>query len=241
MRSSRVFVDRALPADTDIQLDERSRHYVSQVLRLRPGDPLILFNGDGLDRAGEIRLIERQRCVVRLAQTLREEPGPSMQIHLGVGISRGERMDWVIQKSVELGVASITPLATARGTVKLRGDRLTKRRRHWRGVIVSACEQCGRSRLPTLNPLTPVAQWTAAQHNGLLLHHEASETISALAHPGESVSLLVGAEGGLSETEREAALHDGFTAVRLGPRIMRTETAPLAALAAIQALWGDFR
>jgi len=160
---------------------------------------------------------------------------------LGVGISRGERMDFAIQKSVELGVFAITPLLTERGVVQLRAERQAKRMAHWQGVLVSACEQSGRSRMPTLHPSATLGDWLATQRDGLMLYHRAADTLASVPHPGSSLKLLVGPEGGLSEEERAMALASGFRGVRLGPRVLRTETAPLAAIAAIQALWGDFR
>ena len=241
MRLSRLFIDQPLAADRDLTLDTRGQRYVSQVLRLRRGDPLILFNGDGWDYTAEIREISRQACRVHLGERLEKEPEPRLSLHLGVGISRGGRMDWVIQKSVELGVQSICPLFTERSLVQLRGDRLKKRMDHWLGIIISACEQCGRSRPPDLLSMTSLTEWTAAQQPGLLLHHAAAQALTELPEPGPSLSLLIGPEGGLSDAERAQAQRNGFTPVRLGPRVMRAETAPLAALAAIQTLWGDFR
>jgi 16S rRNA (uracil1498-N3)-methyltransferase len=173
------------------------------------------------------------------------EPAPALHVTLGLGITKGERMDFALQKAVELGAATLAPLFTERTVVKLRDDRLDKRHAHWHGVIVAACEQSGRRRLPQLAPAQRLAAWLnalPADHNGLLLHHRAEHALSALPPPPVArVTLLVGPEGGLAPDERAAALGRGFAAVRLGPRVMRAETAPLAALAALQTLWGDFR
>ena len=170
----------------------------------------------------------------------REAPG-ALQIHLGIGISRGERMDVAIQKSVELGVTAITPLMAERSVVQLRADRTKQRLAHWRGVMISACEQSGRSILPILHPPCTPAAWIDDNHPGLLLYHRATQTLATLPPPAGTLNLLIGPEGGLSESERLLAESNEFVAVRMGPRVMRTETAPIAALAAAQALWGDFR
>jgi 16S rRNA (uracil1498-N3)-methyltransferase len=150
-------------------------------------------------------------------------------------------MDFAIQKSVELGVHAITPLHTERSLVQLEGERLKKRLEHWQGVVVSACEQSGRARIPRLRTPVPLDDWLSTHPQGLLLFHGAEHSLADLPPPGEDLNLLIGPEGGLSEAERGRALAAGFSAVRLGPRILRTETAPLAALAAIQVLWGDLR
>jgi 16S rRNA (uracil1498-N3)-methyltransferase len=164
-----------------------------------------------------------------------------LQLHLAIGISRGERMDYAIQKSVELGVSQISPLFSSRSMVRLKPDRRNKRVAHWQGVIRSACEQSGRSRLPILNPPTELSDWLSSHPGGLMLYHQATDTLATRPAPGSELNLLIGPEGGLSDAERAKAVEHGYKAVRLGPRVLRTETAPIAALAAIQVLWGDFR
>jgi 16S rRNA (uracil1498-N3)-methyltransferase len=160
-------------------------------------------------------------------------------LQLGLGISKGERMDFAVQKAVELGVAAITPLFTERCMVKLDSTRLAKRHEHWWGILVSACEQSGRRRLPVLHPAAGLTDWLENASPGLLLDHRAGQGLSQLPRPAGGLSLLVGPEGGLSGHEREQARHAGLVGVRMGPRVMRTETAPLAAIAAMQVLWGD--
>lgn len=241
MRISRIFTDLPLSPGTETELGEAAARYIGQVLRLRPGQSLVLFDGSGVDHEAGLIRCDRRGCRVRVIRALTTEPAPPIRVHLGIGISRGERMDYAIQKSVELGVAAITPLFTARGVVRLKAERLQKRIAHWQGVVVSACEQSGRSRLPALNPPLELADWLRGRTQGLLLHHEAAQPLTEFPHPGDALNLLIGPEGGLQGSERELALAGGFAAVRLGPRILRTETAPLAALAAIQTLWGDFR
>ena len=241
MRISRVFTEHPLKADTTVTLDARATRYLGQVLRLHAGDQIRLFDGSGRDFAGELARCDRKGCSVRITDVVSTEPAAALQLHLGIGISRGERMDFAIQKSVELGVTAVTPLLTERSVVELRGERLERRIAHWRGVVISACEQSGRSRLPALNPPAALGDWLKAHRQGLMLYHRAARNLPDLPHPGDSLNLLIGPEGGLSEPERQAAMDAGFQGVRLGPRVLRTETAPLAALAAIQALWGDFR
>jgi 16S rRNA (uracil1498-N3)-methyltransferase len=150
-------------------------------------------------------------------------------------------MDFAIQKSVELGVMAITPLLTERSQVRFRNGRQERRVAHWLGVLLSACEQSGRSRVPAMHPPDTLQSWLTGHHGGLMLDHRATCTLSGLAPPGETLNMLVGPEGGLSDAERSLASNAAFTAVRLGPRVLRTETAPLAALAAVQVLWGDLR
>lgn len=241
MRVSRLYVDQALSSGEELALDDRATRYVSQALRLRKGQSLVLFNGDGRDLHAEVLACGRRHCRVRIGATVAVEPPPTLQIHLGIGISRGERMDYAIQKSVELGVTALSPLITERGVVQLTAERAAQRLAHWRGVVTAACEQSGRNRLPGIHAPQPLADWIHSKPGGLLLSPVARQTLAGLAAPSEPITLLVGPEGGLSESEHALADTLGYTAVRLGPRVLRTETAPLAALAAMQALWGDFR
>lgn len=241
MRISRVFTDQPLLAGATVVLDQRAARYLAQVLRLRSGDEVTLFDGSGCDFAGVLTRCERKGCSVRVTDVVATEQTAALALHLGIGLSRGERMDLAIQKSVELGVTAMTPLVTARSVVELKGERLDRRVAHWRGVVISACEQSGRSRLPTLHPPRSLADWLDDHHDGLMLYHQASRTLADLPPPADHLNLLIGPEGGLSGAERALASAHGFLDVRLGPRVLRTETAPLAALAAVQALWGDFR
>lgn len=241
MRTSRVFIEADLQAGRTLDLDDRACRYVSQVLRLRAKQQLTLFNGDGRDWSAVLVHCHKKGCTARVDALLSHESPPALAIHLGIGISRGERMDYAIQKSVELGVQTITPLHTERSIVQFEGDRKSRRISHWRGVAASACEQSGRSIVPQLATPCGLADWLGDNPGGILLHHQASTTLPELDQPMLELALLTGPEGGLSEAERVTAQAAGYRAVRLGPRVMRTETAPVAALAAIQALWGDFR
>ena len=240
MRQNRIFVDLPLAAGQDLSLPAPAVQHLVQVLRLRPGDDFIVFNGNGRDYPAAILTAHRQEVLIRIGESGEPEPPLPLGVHLGIGISKGERMDFSIQKAVELGVAEISPLFAGRSMVRLTGDRLAKRQEHWRGILIAACEQSGRRRLPRLNSVQNLANWVAQGHPcPLLLDHGASRSLPSLAPPGPALTLLIGPEGGLAPAERERAYQSGFTGVRLGPRILRTETAPLAALAIVQALWGD--
>lgn len=242
MRTPRIFVDAELAPAGVIPLPAPAVQHLVQVLRLRPGDSLLLFNGDGRDYPALVLCANRYRVEVRLREPGPAEPPLALRVHLGIGISKGERMDFALQKAVELGVAEVTPLFAGRAVVRLEGDRLAKRLDHWEGVMIAACEQSGRRRLARLNPVQPLADWLDLGYpRPLLLDPRAERSLASLPPPGPTLVLLIGPEGGLAPAERERAYASGFTGVRLGPRILRTETAPLAALAIAQALWGDLK
>lgn len=242
MRVNRIYVDLPLAVGQRLGLPAAQSRHLIQVLRLRAGDPLVLFNGDGRDYPGRLVTASRSDSRVEIETAGEIEPEPPLAIHVGIGVSKGERMDFALQKAVELGVARITPLFTHRGVVRLRGERLEKRQRHWRSIAVATCEQCGRRRLPQLMPAATLADWLALDHPcALVLDHRAGTPLPSRAPPAGALTLLVGPEGGLDAAEEALAERQGFERVRLGPRILRTETAPLAAIAAAQALWGDLK
>jgi len=239
MRAPRVFVDQPL-APGELELPAQASAHLVQVLRLRAGDPLVVFDGGGRDYPAELLRAARGAARVRIDAPGPSEAAPPLALHLGLGISKGERMDFALQKAVELGVTQLTPLLTARTVVRLAGERLERRTHHWRGLIIAACEQSGRRRLPVLDPATELDAWLRQPHpQPLLLDPCGAGPLTAIPTPRGAVTLLVGPEGGLNQGERAAAAAAGFVGVRLGPRILRTETAPLAALAVLQALWGD--
>lgn len=215
-----------------------------RVLRIRPGNPLILFDGNGGEYRAELLRQERREAEVALGEHLPREVESPLRVTLVQGVSKGDRMDWTIQKAVELGVTRIVPVFTARSVVQLAGDRLEKKTAHWRGVVQSACEQCGRNFLPSLEVPISLADALATPLPGLrcLLDPAGARRPSELTPPGSGgMTLLVGPEGGLTDEEVAAAREDGYTPIILGPRVLRTETAGIAALAAFQTLWGDFR
>lgn len=242
MPAPRIYLPASLAPDGEVELDARAAGHAVRVLRLRAGDDVVLFNGDGNDYAAKLIDVRRERVLCRIDTVRVRATESPLTIELAQGISRGERMDYTIQKAVELGVQRIVPLATERSQVKLSGEREEKRLSHWRGIILHACEQSGRSRIPELLPVQKLDQWLAARTHGghaLLLDPEGDVSVSGLAGPVEAVSLLVGPEGGLSMAERALAAGAGFLRLQLGPRVLRTETAAVAALAALQGIWGD--
>lgn len=242
MREHRIYTNQPLPTQGEVTLEEQPSRHLIQVLRLKPGAELILFNGDGHDYPSSFMQADKRAARVEIIRRLEIEPEPSISIHLGIGISKGERMDFAIQKSVELGVTAITPLITERCVVRLNAERMEKRLAHWRNIIIAACEQSGRRRLPELSTTTSLGCWLeqSGDNHGLLLDHRSIKTFTDIQPPDQDIKLLIGPEGGISETERMLAISNGFKGVRMGPRILRTETAPLAAITAIQLLWGDF-
>ena len=218
-----------------------------QVLRLQPGDAITLFHGGADGPGGEfeatVTRMGRSEVLARIGTHHAVEREAPRAVHLLAGITANERMDWLVEKATELGVASITPLLAERSVLKLKGERADKKLAHWQAVAVAACEQCGRNRVPELRPVAAFRDWAAQPSAATrwMLAPEAGESLAGRAAPAGPVELLVGPEGGLSEREVDIAQTVGFLPVSLGPRVLRTETAPLAALAAMQALWGDFR
>lgn len=240
MRIPRVYIEGKLPDTGKLTLSEATSHYLTKVLRMEAGRELIAFDGSGREFAATI-----SQCTKRTAEILiehssehcRESP---LSTHLAIGISRGERMDWVIQKATELGVTEITPLFSERTEVKLKGERLDKKMAHWRQITISACEQCQRNQLPGLNPAMDITSFLMDSRGELklVLHHRSAKSLRQFVQP-KSTTLLIGPEGGLTDDEIELAIAHDFYALTLGPRVLRTETAPITALTAVQLLWGD--
>jgi 16S rRNA (uracil1498-N3)-methyltransferase len=223
-----------------VALPERAVRHAA-ALRLREGDEVMLFNGDGHESTATLVALGKRAatCLVRTRRAAdRESP---LAVHLAQGVCAGDRMDLVLQKSTELGVASLQPLVTARSIVRLSSERRGRRETHWQNVVIAACEQCGRNRIPAVAPSVALGAFLArpaGEGTRLLLVPDGEATIRTLA-PRTPVTVLIGPEGGLAPEERAAALAAGYRPVRFGPRVLRTETAPLAALAALQALYGD--
>ena len=239
MRVSRFYLDRPLAAG-EIVLDGDVAHYIGRVLRLTPGAPVQIFNGSGQEWPGDVSAVSKRDVTISLQQPVTGTPESPLHTHLGQALSRGERMDWAIQKAVELGVSEITPLFTERCEVKLQGERADKRQAHWQQIAVSACEQCGRSVVPVIHPPMALQDWLSGLQAEvkLVLHHRTEQDLQSLPAP-ESAALLIGPEGGLSAGEIAQAEQAGFHAARFGPRVLRTETAPVVALTMLQHLWGD--
>jgi len=243
MRIPRIHHPAALSSDTRIELSDTAANHVARVLRLPVGAPMILFNGSGGEFAATLAAIDKRRVLVDVGSFQDQEREPPLQIWLAQGVSRGERMDYTIQKAVELGVSRIIPLFTEHCGVQLQGERLEKRIKHWQGVVISACEQCGRNRIPPVDTPVTLTQWLAMPGDGLrvVLTPDAEYSLAQLPAPSGPITLLIGPEGGLSDQEIALAKQAGYAGLRLGPRILRTETAAVAALAAMLGTWGDFR
>jgi 16S rRNA (uracil1498-N3)-methyltransferase len=239
MRLSRFFIDAPLSIG-EHELPEAQAHYISRVLRMAEGDALQLFDGSGNEFRARLIDVGKKRVVVQIDESFAGQVESPLQIHLGQGLSRGERMDWAIQKATELGVSEITPIFSDRCEVRLKDERADKRLMHWRQVAISACEQCGRSRVPVIHPPLLLADWLKQTQAELkLVLHPVAEPWASHARPA-SLAFLIGPEGGLSEAEVQQAQAAGYHSARLGPRVLRTETAPVVALAVAQQLWGDF-
>jgi 16S rRNA (uracil1498-N3)-methyltransferase len=239
----RFYCDLPLVVGRLIELPAETARHAIGALRLRAGETVTLFNGDGAEYAGTLEQ-QGKGAAVRLAEQAAPQRESNLHITLAQGISSGERMDLTLQKSVELGVAAIQPLLMRRTVVKLSGEKTEKRLRHWRGVVISACEQCGRNRIPPVDEIQDFMAWLRQQQSDgvqrYLLDPDAETGLRDLPRPTGRILLLAGPEGGFDPAERKAAVAAGCQRVRLGPRILRTETAALAAIAALQAVWGDF-
>lgn len=239
MRLSRFFVDAPLSLGRH-ELPETQAHYMARVLRLAVGDKVQLFDGSGVEFLGELVEVSKKTVFVALHEQIAGLAESPLQLHLGQGLSRGERMDWAIQKATELGANAITPIVSERCEVRLKDERADKRLAHWRQIAISACEQCGRSVLPVIHPPLTLAEWLAHTDAALkLVLHPVAEPLTSHEKPA-SLAFLIGPEGGLSDAEVQQAQKAGFLAARLGPRVLRTETAPVVALSVAQQLWGDF-
>lgn len=242
MHIPRIYTGQSISIGRTIALDGDAARHIIQVLRLHPGASLSLFNGDGRDYEARLLACGKHEAAVEVVSASNEEPTPPIHFILAQGISKGERMDYALQKAVELGISEFIPLLTKRTVVRLQGERLKRRLEHWRKIAISACEQSGRRRIPSIEPAQHLEAWASNPANGprLLLHPQAPQTLNSLPAPEGPVHLLIGPEGGLDNEEIRWAERHGFVPVRLGPRVLRTETAPVAALAAMQTLWGDF-
>ncbi len=244
----RFFLDAPIEAGNVLTLpDDVARHV--HVLRLNPGDALTLFNGGGGQYAARLVEVGRRSAVVEVGDFSSVEVEPPYDITLAQGVAGGDKMDWLIEKAVELGAARLVPIVMARSVVRLTGERAERRRMHWQALARAACEQCGRNRVPSVEAPSDFARWIealpATKAEGelrLMLSPRAQLPFGALpaAAPSAAVTLLIGPEGGLSPEEEEAAAARGFMALSLGPRILRTETAGIAVLAALAARWGGW-
>lgn len=239
----RIYQPVPLVTDQIISLNENASHHLVRVLRLKEGAPLIVFNGEGGEFSAQLLTVKKNYVTVRIGDFCNQLVESPLQIHLGQGISRGERMDYTIQKAVELGVTEITPLITERCEVRLSEERFAKRVQHWQGIATAACEQSGRHKHVKIATPEPLLVWMLKQQEqsilAFVLHHRTSKKLTEYQQIPKKIALLIGPEGGLSDAEITLAQKYKFHPLQLGPRILRTETAALVAITALQYRWGD--
>ena len=242
MRITRVHVDAPLTPDTDLQLPEAAAYHVARVLRLREGATITGFDGRGHDYPSEILLVKGDEVRVRVGAPIAGLPESPLRITLVQAVSRSERMDWTLQKASELGVRTIVPVLSSRSVVRLDERQAEKKTRHWQAIVAAACEQCGRSVVPEVRVPQDLGRYLgsgAREGQRFVLSPTGPASLAGLSSVGPRVELLIGPEGGLDDTELERASAVGFAPVRLGPRVLRTETAGIVALTVLQSLWGD--
>ena len=238
---SRFFFPEPLPAHGEVDLPDALAHHATRVLRLAHGTDVVLFDGSGGERMARLQISGRQ-CRVALGPALMVERESPLSVVLVQALASADKMDWVMQKAVELGVTAVVPLAAERSVLKLSGERAQRRLAHWQQVVIAACEQSGRNRVPLVQPVTSLATYLHARQDAVrwVLAPGVGAPLKTMECPRSTLHLLVGPEGGWSEAELALCDGAGCVPVTLGPRVLRTETAGLAAMAALQALWGDF-
>ena len=249
MSNLRFYNPDNLKISATVKLSDNAAAHATRVLRLEVSDEIVLFNGDGNDYTCAITSIKKSEVLAIVKSVVKITNESPLNITLLQGISSGDRMDYTIQKAVELGITAIVPIITTRSVVKLSNERAEKRLAHWQGIVHAACEQSGRAFVPQVAQPSTFSQWLASSTiNGegktpptrILLNPIGAQRLTELEKPSSNIELLIGAEGGLSQSEIDTALSQGFQSVVLGARILRTETAALTAIAAMQTLWGDF-
>ena len=244
MRIPNIYTDQALSDKAEINISGQAAQHLIKVLRMKQGEALRLFNGDGRFYPALIEDITKKSLIAHTADSEASLSESSLHTHLGQVMSRGDRMDYAIQKATEMGVSEITPLDSERCELRLKGERSEKRLQHWQQVAISAAEQCGRATVPLIHPVMRTEDWIkqqAGQGISLVLHHRDKQHLSEIQETPEQVNILIGPEGGLSDAEISAAIDATFIPSTFGPRVLRTETAPIACLALLQWLWGDYR
>ena len=241
MRIPRIYHPDALQVGSEIALFEDAANHVGRVLRMNSGQALELFDGSNLTFSAEITQADKKNVRVKILSSQADSRESPLHLHLGQVMSRGEKMEFTIQKSIELGVNVITPLFSERCGVKLDAERLAKKIQQWQKIAIAACEQCGRNTVPEVREAMTLEAWCAEADSGLKLnlHPRAQHSINTLTQPVERVRLLIGPEGGLSASEIAMTAEQGFTDILLGPRVLRTETTALTAMTALQVRFGD--
>lgn len=246
MRRIRIYSSEPLAADGSLELPESAARHIVQVLRLSIGSELTLFDGSGLEYPGTIESATKSKVMVQLGSALSATTESPLRICLWHGLCRSDRMDTVVQKATELGVTEIQPVITDRDVVRLDAKRAAKKLEHWHGIAISACEQSGRVRVPLVHPVATLEhclqQFTANQNNtatALMLDPEGAPGLRRHLQPQRDIVVLTGPEGGFSSLEKTSAMQAGFSLVSLGPRVLRTETAPTVVLSLVQGMLGD--
>ncbi|MGB8411023.1 MAG: 16S rRNA (uracil(1498)-N(3))-methyltransferase [Gallionella sp.] len=241
----RFYCPPPLPASGNFELPPDGAHHATRVLRLREVDPVQIFDGLGNERHGVIAELSGKRVVIGDLAAVEIDRESPFKVLLAQALASSEKMDWVIQKATELGVTEIQPVDTERSVARLSAERAAKRLEHWQQVVISACEQCGRNLLPKIHAPLDIMVWLQQMQKTsdtkFILMPQGSNSLHTQAKPPGRVTLLIGAEGGFTRAESDTALHCGFTPIRIGARVLRTETAAIAGLAALQTLWGDFQ
>ena len=239
MRSYRVYSSRPLTVDEQCDLDDRASHHLARVLRVKTGERLSVFNGDGNNYQGAIVSATKHQVSVLIDSVEQADTESSLNTCLALGVSKGDRFEWAIKKATELGVTSIVPILSQRVDVRLSPERWQKKQEHWQQIVISACEQSGRAIVPDIQEPTTLAHWLSEVEADCKLVLDPEATPNALKDQPATIALLIGPEGGLAPSEMALASQHGFSAMRLGPRVLRTETAPLVALSVLGARWGD--
>lgn len=244
MRVSRVYVNGPLAAGERTLITGDAANHIARVLRLRPNDTVTLFDGRGGEYEAKLAELQGAKVIAEVGEHRPRERESTLEITLLQGIARGDRMDIIVQKATELGVTRIVPVITERSVVKLAPHTAHRKHAHWLGIAIAACEQCGRNRLPEIAQPGSISDATAdvsiAGARRIMLVPGAEKALNSVATGAAAIALLIGPEGGLTSVESDVALRAGFTGCRIGPRILRTETASLAAIAALQTVAGDF-
>jgi 16S rRNA (uracil1498-N3)-methyltransferase len=242
LRIPRIHTDSTLQPDTHVLLEGAVAHYLLRVLRVAQGQPLVLFNGDGSDYASEVIRMAKKDVSIRILSRLPAQAESPLQITLTQALSRGERMDQTLQKSTELGAAAFQPVNTERVEVRIRPEKLGKRMQHWRKLVISSCEQCGRAIVPAVFEPLDLTDWLSRKSGAVrIVLQPGAESSLTQVELKEKVELLIGPEGGFSDSELALMRLHGVLAASLGPRILRTETAGPTAIAILQALAGDLK
>ena len=243
MRNPRLFTDQPLTPGDQVVLEGTVAQHLGRVLRARAGEQIALFNGDGREFAAKVLSVSKREVIVDIGAAATPQTESPVHTTLGLCLSKGDRFDWAIQKATELGVGAVTPLYSERVDFSMPPDRIKKRVAHWRQIAISACEQCGRVRIPAVSSPQPLEQWvqSVAAEQKWVLHcdnHGATRSGASKEAPADA-ALLIGPEGGLTDQEVARACENSFGVLRLGPRVLRTETAPVVALSALSVCWGE--